>query len=76
MLYGARRGAATVIAMTIGTALILFFGAGRLALLVGPEHALELGVLPYLPGAVVKIALAAVLLPMGWTVLQRRSPRR
>jgi len=51
------------LAMLAGTAVILTLGAAWLAVLVGAERALTLGVLPFLAGDVVKILAATLALP-------------
>ena len=56
----------TLLAMTIGTAIIFGFGAAWLSVLAGPEVAIAQGVMPFLIGAVIKIALAAAVLPAAW----------
>ncbi len=73
---------ATVAAMTLGTAVIFLFGVAGLArflmlteaMSVGEAAILALssGIVPYLPGSVVKIALAAAVLPAIWRWLGRR----
>ena len=67
-----RRVPTTVAAMLLGNLVIYAFGAGWLATLVGPAKALELGILPFLPGDALKIALAAAILPL----LRRKADRR
>lgn len=67
-----RRALTTVAAMLLGNLAIYAAGAGWLATLVGPTKALELGVLPFLPGDALKIALAATILPL----LRRTADRR
>lgn len=57
--------------MTIGTAVILLSGAAWLMHLVPDGQVLNLGVIPFLPGALVKISLATLLLPAGWKFLGR-----
>ncbi|MCC6176812.1 MAG: biotin transporter BioY [Chloroflexi bacterium] len=57
------------IAMIFGNGIIYLFGAAWLATLVGPAQAVALGVVPFLPGDVLKIVAAAVLLPGGWRLL-------
>jgi len=52
-----------VASMTLGTILIFFFGMIGLVRFTGVEQVFQLGVLPFLPGAVIKIGLAAILLP-------------
>ena len=49
----------SLIAMTIGTFIILFFGIARLAQLYSLEEALEWGFYPFIIGGVVKIILGA-----------------
>ncbi len=60
-------------AMSLGTLVILACGWAWLAVLTGsPSLAWQAGVLPFLPGAAVKIALAVGLLPSGgWKLLKR-----
>ncbi len=53
-------------AMLLSSLLIFAMGAGWLAHFVGPAHAFTAGVLPFLPGDVLKALLAAGLLPLGW----------
>ena len=62
----------TLLAMTIGTAIIFGFGAAWLSVLAGPEVAIAQGVMPFLIGAVIKIALAAAVLPAAWRLLGAR----
>ena len=62
--------------MTIGTAAIFLCGAAWLSVLVGWSSAVSGGVLPFMPGAGVKICLATVLLPTTWKLLGRFDDRR
>jgi biotin transport system substrate-specific component len=65
-----RRVSTTVLAMVIGTFLIYVPGVLWLAYLLGSlGEAMALGVLPFLPGAAIKIAVAAGVLPGGWKLL-------
>lgn len=64
-----RRTLTAALAMTIGTAVILMGGVSWLAAFTGVEKALTLGLYPFLIGAVIKIALAALALPLGWKIL-------
>ncbi|MCH8210508.1 MAG: biotin transporter BioY [Planctomycetes bacterium] len=66
-----RRFVTTVAAMALGTAAIFVCGMGRLAALGGPIYAVVEGLVPFIPGAIVKIVLAAALLPSGWKVLAK-----
>ena len=61
-----RRWTTTALAMGLGTIVLFVPGLIWLSFMVGPSHVLAVGLLPFLPGAVLKIALAALLLPMGW----------
>ncbi len=68
-----RRPATTVAAMALGNAVIYACGLVWLSGFVGGmDKALTLGMTPFLVGDLLKIALAAVLLPAGWKVLGRR----
>jgi biotin transport system substrate-specific component len=68
-----KRYPTAVAAMAIGSALILFGGWAWFAVLTNtpPVAAFKLAVLPFLVGDVVKIALAAAVLPTGWALLRR-----
>lgn len=56
----------TVLAMVLGNLIIYLIGAPRLGSLVGWENMLPWGVIPFIPGDVLKILLSALLLPAGW----------
>ena len=62
-----RRWAMTALAMTFGT--IALFVPGLIWLAFWPYEVFTAGLWPFLPGAVIKIALATALLPQGWKVL-------
>ena len=62
----------TLLAMTLGTAVILLFGVAWLAGLIGWEKAIAHGLTPFLAGAAFKIALAAAVLPLAWKLIRRR----
>ncbi|MFK7962079.1 MAG: biotin transporter BioY [Phycisphaerales bacterium] len=66
-----------VVAMSLGTAIIFVSGLAWLSIFLGLfvgditlDAVLLAGLWPYLPGAMVKIGLAAALLPCGWAVLR------
>lgn len=61
----------TVIAMMVGNAVIYLVGASWLASFVGADKALAAGVLPFLYGDVLKIAVAAGLMPLAWRLVRR-----
>ncbi len=61
-----------VAAMLIGNVIIYFFGMVWLANFVGLNQVLQIGLLPFIPGDIIKIILAALVLPAGWQLLARR----
>ncbi len=63
----------TSLAMTFGSLVIYAFGAAWLARFVGPSRVFALGVAPFLLGDALKIALAALLLPMAWRLAGGRQ---
>jgi biotin transport system substrate-specific component len=68
-----RRFLTAAAAMALGSFVILACGWAWLALMFkGGGEAFRLGVAPFLPGDVVKIALAAAVLPTGWALLRQR----
>lgn len=63
----------TLLAMVLGTSVIFLFGVAWLGAVIGwDKPVLELGVTPFLLGAVFKIALAAAVLPLVWRGVSRR----
>ncbi|MCC7369867.1 MAG: biotin transporter BioY [Chloroflexi bacterium] len=56
-------------AMLVGQAIIYAGGLSWLAGYVGVDRAIPLGMVPFLPGDAVKLALAATALPGGWRLL-------
>lgn len=65
-----------VVAMVVGEVIIYALGVSWLAHFVGPSQAIPLGLLPFLPGDVMKLLLAAALVPSGWLLLQTLRPDR
>lgn len=63
----------SILAMIIGSAVIFAFGLIWLAKFVPEGSLLSLGLIPYLPGSVVKITLAAVILPSIWKFVKREQ---
>ena len=63
-------------AMALGSLVILLCGWGWLSRFMPAGAALHEGVLKFLVGDVVKIALAAAALPSGWTLIKRRRGLR
>lgn len=74
--YMAERGLdrkwwSALIAFLTGTVIIYAFGATGLAAILGWQNAFSAGVLPFLLGDALKIALAAALLPSAWVLIRR-----
>lgn len=68
-----RRYFSAAAAMMIGSVVILFGGWAWLARFVGAAGAWRAGVVPFLPGDLIKVALAAATLPAGWAIVRRAS---
>lgn len=71
-----RRVGTTLLAMLLGNIALYAFGLPWLALSVGIERALVLGLYPFFLGDLVKLALATTLLPSGWKMLGTRGRKR
>ncbi|USG60127.1 biotin transporter BioY [Sneathiella marina] len=61
----------TALAMCLGTVVIFAGGIAWLSTFTGFEKAIEVGMLPFLPGAVLKIALAVAVLPIAWKLIEK-----
>lgn len=68
-----RRPLTMLAAMLLGSLVIFALGAGWLGHLLGYSRAFTLGILPFLPGDVLKALLAAALLPLGWKALNGKA---
>ena len=64
-----RRAWSTAAAMLVGNIIIYAFGLLWLERFVGAERVFSLGLLPFIPGDLFKLTLAAVILPAGWKLL-------
>lgn len=64
-----RRPGTTALAMGAGNLVIYAGGLAWLALFTGADRALLAGVAPFLPGDLLKIGLAAAVLPGGWRLV-------
>jgi biotin transporter BioY len=60
-------------AMLLGSVVILMGGWAWLARFMSPASAFNTGVAPFLIGDLIKIALAAAVLPSGWAILRKTS---
>lgn len=70
-----RRLTTAAAAMAAGSIVILLSGWAWLSRFISPAEAWQVGVAPFLIGDVVKIALAAAVLPSGWALLKRKRSR-
>ncbi len=68
-----RRFLTTVLAMIFGNLAIYIFGVSWLAAFIGIDKALYAGLLVFLPGDILKIIAASLLLPVGWKLLDRKK---
>jgi biotin transport system substrate-specific component len=66
-----RKPWATAVSMIIGNGMIYVAGVLWLSRFVGWSAVLSTGVLPFLAGDALKIALATILLPAGWKLIGR-----
>ena len=66
-----RRPASALMMMALGATIILVLGASWLGLMIGAQKAWSFGVVPFLLGDALKLALAAATLPIAWKVLDR-----
>ncbi len=63
-----------IVAMTIGTTLIFSCGLVWLGTFIGwDKPVFELGLTPFLYGAILKIALAGATLPIAWKITHRKT---
>jgi biotin transport system substrate-specific component len=70
-----RRILTSIAAMIAGTVLIYVIGVTWLAIAIDVDlaQALTFGLYPFLPGDIVKLLVAAGLLPLGWRLVSRRA---
>jgi biotin transport system substrate-specific component len=71
-----RRFLTAAAAMALGSVVILLGGWAWLARFMSPVAAWNFGVAPFLVGDLIKIALAAAVLPSGWAILRKTSRQR
>lgn len=64
-----RRVASTALAMALGTLVIYAFGVAWLSRFVGWDKVMAIGVMPFLLGDAMKLALAALSLPWAWRLV-------
>ncbi|MDW8060714.1 MAG: biotin transporter BioY [Thermomicrobium sp.] len=69
-----RRPVTTALAMALGNLVIYLFGVSWLSVFVGVAKAPLLGMVPFLPGDLLKIVLATLALPGAWWIVRRSRP--
>jgi biotin transporter BioY len=67
-----RKPVTAAMAMLIGSAVLFACGLLWLGRFTGWDLVIQTGLLPFIPGDLLKIALATALLPAGWRFLGRR----
>jgi biotin transport system substrate-specific component len=69
-----RRVVTTALSMLIGTAIIYAFGLAWLGAVLGwDKPILSFGLIPFIPGDIAKLVLAAMVLPTAWKLLGKKS---
>jgi len=68
-----RRLQTNFLAMLLGNLVIYVFGLAWLGVLVGYDKVLTLGLLPFIPGDLLKLAIATGLLPVAWKIARPRG---
>jgi biotin transport system substrate-specific component len=63
----------TFLIMSVGTIIIFLCGICWLVRFTGPEHVLRMGFYPFIPGALIKIISATLLLPLGLNFLKSKN---
>ncbi|TIL65976.1 biotin transporter BioY [Mesorhizobium sp.] len=58
-------------AILVAEIVMMAMGFAWLALLIGPEKSWQFGVVPFIVGDLIKVALAASLVPAVWSLLRR-----
>lgn len=61
----------SVLAMLAGSVIIYIFGVSWLAVFIPRGMLLQTGLYPFIPGDLLKILVAATILPSGWLLLHR-----
>jgi biotin transport system substrate-specific component len=68
-----RRFGTTLVAMLAGNTVFYLLGLPWLATFVGAGRVLSMGLLPFVPGDLLKLLLAAILLPAAWRLRPGKS---
>ncbi|RWA63657.1 biotin transporter BioY [Mesorhizobium sp.] len=59
-------------AMLVGEVVMMAMGFAWLAMLIGPEKSWQFGIVPFIVGDLIKVALAAALVPAVWSLLPKQ----
>ncbi|MDX8539013.1 biotin transporter BioY [Mesorhizobium abyssinicae] len=59
-------------AMLVGEVVMMAMGFAWLAMLIGAEKSWQFGIVPFIVGDLIKVALAASLVPAVWSLLPKR----
>lgn len=62
----------SMMAMTLGTVVLMGSGVAWLATLIGFQQAVASGFTPFIAGGILKIVLGALMLPSVWKLIERR----
>lgn len=62
----------SMMAMTLGTVILMGSGVAWLATLIGFHQALASGFTPFIAGGILKIVLGTLMLPSVWKLIERR----
>jgi len=65
-----RRIPTALLAFLAGEVVIYLFGVTWLSVFLGIPHAITAGLLPFLPGDVIKLAAAGLVLPAAWALVK------
>lgn len=68
----------SALAMLPGSVIIYLFGVVQLAVVLHVDawKALQLGMIPFIPGDLVKLVIAALLLPTAWALVRKVKPEQ
>lgn len=69
-----RKVASTILAMILASAAMYACGLLWLGFFVGAKNALAFGLYPFVIGDLLKITIAAAVLPLGWKILRAVNP--
>lgn len=69
-----RRAGTVVLAMLLGNLVLYAPGLAWLARVVGMDRALALGLYPFIVGDLLKVLVAASMLPLGWKLVRKAHP--